>query len=562
MSPRRATLSQRERWSRSDRVRDATSKVRSDAQPLIRLPRAPSPYGRRTLGASSAPACRASTAGRRSRAPICSAPTPRRPMRCGCASCARRMRARPSRSAISTPSSARTPGLVAILTAEDVPGENSFGIFPQLKDQPVLAPGHVRFRGEAVLALVGTREAVESVSRCRPADRLDAAAGRVAASMRRSRAGAPALHAHAPDNVLTRGNLEMRRCRRRPRRRPPPPPRAASRPRSSSTPTSSRKRATPCRGRRPHRGRRLHAGALHGPRRRPRACSASTQTSVRIRPTACGGGFGGKLDVSVQPLLAVAARVTARPVRIVYSRTESMASTTKRHPARIWAKASADARRPAHRLRDARPISTPAPMPPGGRRSPTACRCTRAGPTRCRTSGTAARAIYTNDTPAGAFRGFGVPQAAIAHETLMDDLAEALGLDRWAHPPHQRARPRRRARRRGRCSTHSAGLPRVPRCAEGRLGRRRWRASPRYNAAPRARRRGVGIACMWYGCGNTSLPNPSTMRITLARDGTAHLLQRRRRHRPGLDHRAAADRRRRARPAAGAHSSWWSATPT
>ena len=87
--------------------------------------------------------------------------------------------------------------------------------------------------------------------------------------------------------------------------------------------------------------------------RRPRACSASTPTRVRIRPTACGGGFGGKLDVSVQPLLAVAAWVTRRPVRIVYTRTESMASTTKRHPARIWAKASADARRPPHGLRDA-----------------------------------------------------------------------------------------------------------------------------------------------------------------------------------------------------------------
>jgi aldehyde oxidoreductase len=42
-----------------------------------------------------------------------------------------------------------------------------------------------------------------------------------------------------------------------------------------------------------------------------------------------------------------------------------------------------------------------------------------------------ARAIYTNETPAGAFRGFGIPQAAIAHETLLDDLAERLGLDRW-----------------------------------------------------------------------------------------------------------------------------------
>ena len=45
-----------------------------------------------------------------------------------------------------------------------MPGENSFGIFPNLKDQPVLAPGKVRFRGEAVLALVGTRAAVEGVS--------------------------------------------------------------------------------------------------------------------------------------------------------------------------------------------------------------------------------------------------------------------------------------------------------------------------------------------------------------------------------------------------------------
>src|SRR6185295_17407752 len=55
---------------------------------------------------------------------------------------------------------AATPGLIAILTHKDVPGENSFGIFPQMKDQPVLAPGFVRFRGEAVLALVGERAAL------------------------------------------------------------------------------------------------------------------------------------------------------------------------------------------------------------------------------------------------------------------------------------------------------------------------------------------------------------------------------------------------------------------
>ena len=68
----------------------------------------------------------------------------------------------------------RTPGLAAILTAADVPGENSFGVFPNTKDQPVLAPGFVRFRGEAVLALVGTRSCGRKPLGRRPADRLDA----------------------------------------------------------------------------------------------------------------------------------------------------------------------------------------------------------------------------------------------------------------------------------------------------------------------------------------------------------------------------------------------------
>ena len=55
---------------------------------------------------------------------------------------------------------------------------------------------------------------------------------------------------------------------------------------------------------------------------------------VHIVPSAIGGGFGGKLDLSVQPLLAVAAWKLGRAVRLVYERPESMQSSTKRHPAR------------------------------------------------------------------------------------------------------------------------------------------------------------------------------------------------------------------------------------
>ena len=64
---------------------------------------------------------------------------------------------------------------------------------------------------------------------------------------------------------------------------------------------------------------------------------------VHIVPSAIGGGFGGKLDLSVQPLLAVAAWKLGRAVRLVYERPESMQSSTKRHPARMRARAGCDA---------------------------------------------------------------------------------------------------------------------------------------------------------------------------------------------------------------------------
>jgi CO/xanthine dehydrogenase Mo-binding subunit len=238
---------------------------------------------------------------------------------------------------------------------------------------------------------------------------------------------------------------------------------------------------------------------------------------VRIRPTACGGGFGGKLDQSVQPLLAVAAWVTRRPVRIVYTRTESMASTTKRHPARIQAKvaAHADGRLAAFQMHaDFNTGAYASWGPTVANRVPVH----GMGPYKVANARIATRAVYTNDTPAGAFRGFGVPQAAIAHETLMDDLAERLGLDRWAIR-RINALQEGDATCSGQVLKHSAGLVKCLDALKGDWDDALARAVL-HNAKGERRRRGVGIACMWYGCGNTALPNPSTMRIKLARDGT------------------------------------------
>ncbi|HUG61132.1 MAG TPA: molybdopterin cofactor-binding domain-containing protein, partial [Methylomirabilota bacterium] len=404
------------------------------------------------------------------------------------------------------------PGLVAILTAADVPGDNRFGVFPAMRDQPVFAERETRFRGEAVAALVGTRQALDAVSDADlpiawtplpPLLDIDAA----------SAVGAAVLHDGRPGNLLARGYLKAGDGA------DGHAGAAASAEGSFRTGFVEHAYIEPEAG---------HAAPAEGgvevfactqapylDRDETAHVLGVAPEAVRIRPTACGGGFGGKLDLSVQPMLAVAARATGRTVRTVYTRTESMISTTKRHPSEIRARYSADA--------DGRFLAfdTEADFNTGAYASwgPTVANRVpvhAAGPYRVPHVEAVSRAIHTHLVPAGAFRGFGVPQAAIAHETLIDDLAEALGLDRWE------IRRRNAIAGGDRTATGqvlaSGGLPQCLDALKPAYVEAVARAEAHNAAGPR-RRRGVGIACMWYGCGNTSLPNPSTMRITLGRDG-------------------------------------------
>ncbi|HEV7265055.1 MAG TPA: molybdopterin cofactor-binding domain-containing protein [Falsiroseomonas sp.] len=406
-------------------------------------------------------------------------------------------------------------GLEAILSARDVPGLNAFGIMPNLKDQPVLAAGEVRFRGEAVLALVGERAAVEAV---RDADLpiawepLPALHGMEDATAE----GAPQLHAHAPGNVLVRGRLTCGDVDAAPsavtaegRFTTSFVEHAYIEPEAGhAVPTDGGMEIVAC-TQAPYMDREETARVL-----------GLHEDAVRIVPTACGGGFGGKLDVSIQPLLAVAAHEVKRPVRIVYSRTESMASTTKRHPAVLHARMAADAagRFTAYALDgDFNTGAYASWGPTVANRVPVHA----SGPYRVPNVRNRTRAIHTNDTPAGAFRGFGVPQAAIATEALVDDLAEQLGLDRWEIR-------RRNAIRAGDTTPSgqvlhaSAGLPQCLDALKPEWDAMLERVAAQ-NATATRHRLGAGIACMWYGCGNTSMSNPSRMRVVLARDGTLTL---------------------------------------
>ena len=465
----------------------------------------------------------------------------------------------------------RHPGLARILTAADVPGVNGFGIYPEVKDQPVLAPGIVRYRGEAMLALVGDEDTLARLTDDRlpvgweplPAlsDPRDALA-----------AGAPPVNPDRPDNVLARGRVHAGEL-------PPPgeaspsggsagsgspdngspgddpPSRAspASYPSAGSLSAGIPSTGGPLSSGPPVGGDLIEAGGefetpfiehayiepeagwarrIEGGRIEVAACTQTPYMDrdevanvlgiapeyVRIRPSACGGGFGGKLDQSVQPLVALAAWLLDAPVCCTYTRPESMAATTKRHPSRIRARAVAE---PGGRLLgyefdgdfDTGAYASWGPTVAG--RVPVHCM----GPYRVPNVRAEARAIFTHSPPAGAFRGFGVPQAAVAHETLIDELAGACGIDPLAFRRRNALRAGDRTAT-GQMLEASAGLVA---CLDAL--RPHWEALRReadaFNASagPRRRRRGVGIACMWYGCGNTSMSNPSSMRVTLSRHG-------------------------------------------
>ena len=404
------------------------------------------------------------------------------------------------------------PGVVRVLAAADVPS-NRVGIYPDLRDQPVLAEGIVRYRGDPVVALVGTREAVVTVRdedlpiRYEP---LPAVHGSGEAQAR----GAPLVHEETDGNRLIEGGVErgdaaaaLAGC-------------AMAAQGRFETAFVEHAYIEPEAGWARRVGERVELFVSTQTPVMDRDMTAEVlglaPEQVRIVPSACGGGFGGKLDVSVQPLAALAAWLTGAPVACVYERPESMMASPKRHPASIEARMGCNADGTLQAVEFDATFDTGAYAswgPTVAGRVPVHA----SGPYAVPHVSARGRAFYTNGPPAGAFRGFGVPQAAIAHEALMDDLAAGLGMDRLELRLKNALRVDD-ATATGQVLEASAGL--AP-CLEAL--RPRWQRAlddaARANARDGAARRGVGIGCMWYGIGNTALSNPSAMRITLDREG-------------------------------------------
>ena len=150
---------------------------------------------------------------------------------------------------------------------------------------------------------------------------------------------------------------------------------------------------------------------------------------VRVAGQLMGGGFGGKEDVMGQIHVAMLANVTQRPVKLLFDRHESLLVHPKRHATQIRVKVGAkkDGRIVAMETELYGDTGAYASL---GEKVMTRATTHSAGPYDIEHVRADCYAMYTNNPPAGAFRGFGVTQSAFAVESMMDMLAEKLGMDR------------------------------------------------------------------------------------------------------------------------------------
>jgi CO/xanthine dehydrogenase Mo-binding subunit/aerobic-type carbon monoxide dehydrogenase small subunit (CoxS/CutS family) len=417
-----------------------------------------------------------------------------------------------------------SPGVVGVLTAADVPGQNAYGII--VEDQPVFCDAVVRYEGDAVAAVVAeTREAAVAGARAlrvdyRPLAPLDS----VAAA---SRQGAPALH--------PTGNLLARPMVRRGDVDGALAAAAVAVDGVWDTQWIEHAYIEPEAGIAYPGAPPSEAAGDGAPADGSLTLVVSTQTAymdrdatarvlgcpperVRVIQAVTGGGFGGKLDLSVQPYLALAALKFGRPVRCALSREESVLATVKRHPYRVRFRLGADA---AGRFTatDAEITGDTGSYASWGPTVITRACIHASGPYAVGHVRAEGRLWYTNNPPAGAMRGFSTPQVAVATEGAVDLLALRLGVD----PIELRLR---NALRPGRVTgtgqvLEAGGFAETLEAVRARHGELARQAPLPAEDGPWVL--GEGVASMWYGIGNTALSNPAEVRVELEPDGGVHL---------------------------------------
>ncbi|MEV4219835.1 molybdopterin cofactor-binding domain-containing protein [Nonomuraea sp. NPDC049725] len=298
------------------------------------------------------------------------------------------------------------PGVRAVLTHEDVPGEKFYGL--ERRDQPVLAIDQVRYQGEPV-ALVAA-DHPETARRAVAAIRVDYEPRAAVTDPRESREFVRSQPVVKGDTfeaeVVVTGEYEV-----------------GMQDQAFLGPESGL--AVPA----DDGGVDLFIATqwLHVDRDQLAPCLGLPPEKVRLTLSGVGGAFGAREDLSMQVHACMLALRLDRPVKIVYGREESFFGHVHRHPARMRYEhgATRDGRLvyvKADILLDGGAYCSSSPAVVGNAAS------LGAGPYEVPNVRVRATGVYTNNPPCGAMRGFGAVQACYAYESQMDRLAEACGL--------------------------------------------------------------------------------------------------------------------------------------
>ncbi len=316
------------------------------------------------------------------------------------------------------------PGVVRILTANDIPGEHKHGLVR--RDWPILVGvgERVRYRGDALAVVLATDETQARAAS--QAIRIEYEPQPIIDSPQSAfKEGMPTLHDGGNlmheirfskgdmEQGFAQADLVMEQVYRTPTQE-----HAFLEPEAAlAVPNADGSLTLFVGSQIPFEDRRQIAEALAWPAER-----------VRVIGAAVGGTFGGKEDIAAQIHAALGAYHTGRPVKLVFTRRESMIVHPKRHATTIRLKMGM--------RHDGTLLAVQAEIDgdTGAYASlglPVMTRTAThiAGPYAVPHVQVVSRAVYTNNPPAGAFRGFGVPQASFAVERQIDLMAAALGLD-------------------------------------------------------------------------------------------------------------------------------------
>jgi xanthine dehydrogenase D subunit len=313
----------------------------------------------------------------------------------------------------------RLPGVAAVLTHDDVPGQKTFGL--EAEDQPVLVVDEVRYQGEPVVIVAAdhpetARRAAAAIAVeyevLAPVTDAEAAllpgavpihpGGNLVRHMR-IRRGDP----HAPADIMVSGSYEV-----------------GMQDQAFLGPESGL--AVPSED----GGIELFVATqwLHVDQAQIATSLGLPGEKVRLVLAGVGGAFGAREDLSMQIHACLLALHTGRPVKMVYSREESFFGHVHRHPAKLYYQHAA--------MADGTLVSVTARtyLDGGAYTSSSPAVAANAatlgaGPYQVPNVSIDVYAAFTNNPPCGAMRGFGAVQACFAYESQMDELARRLGMD-------------------------------------------------------------------------------------------------------------------------------------